>query len=284
MPTEDGGLDLFDLLYDRVVHLTPDEVHALDAGDPTLRQRLEALVLLEGEHADTLRHQLWTRRRAEVGPTNAPAVGQVDWTEAEAWPELVAGPWRDPERLRRLAESRAAGCTFLELPGFVTAAAAHRIAAVARALPFERMDTEWVQGERRLLVGDELQTWTDFLSDERTRRLFGGLLGRHLPELITANVWRLSEGDGMPVHADGRRYHGTVSLGLSEGWTAAHGGAIATGAPVNERFDVRHRWLPHAGDLLLFAPTRTSWHAVEPVAKGPRLSVTAWWTGGEVSS
>ena len=86
----------------------------------------------------------------------------------------------------------------------------------------------------------------------------------------------------MPVHADGRRYHGTVSLGLSEGWTAAHGGAIAFGAPTVGRFEVRQRWLPHAGDLLLFAPNRTSWHAVEPVVKGPRLSVTAWWTGGEI--
>ena len=89
---------------------------------------------------------------------------------------------------------------------------------------------------------------------------------------------RLDPGDGMPVHADGRRYHGTVSLGLCDRWRAAQGGAIAMGAPVSGRFEVHRRWLPHLGDLLLFAPTRTSWHAVEPVVAGRRLSVTAWWT------
>ena len=278
MPTEDGGLDLFDLLYDRIVHLSPAETRALEAGDAELRERLEALVLFEGEHAQTLRRQLWDRRRAEVGPAASPPVGHVDWEEAAAWPALVAPTWRDPERLRRLAEARVAGRDFLELPGFIEPTFARQLADAARTLPFERMDTEWVRGDRRLLTAGELHPWMGLLASDRTRRLLGGLLGRRLPSTLTANAWRLGPGDGMPVHADGRHYHGTVSLGLSEGWTAGDGGAIAMGTPIDGRFDVRRRWLPHLGDLLLFAPSRTSWHAVEPVTTGPRLSVTAWWT------
>ena len=83
----------------------------------------------------------------------------------------------------------------------------------------------------------------------------------------------------MPVHPDGRRYQGTASLGLSEGWRASQGGAIAMGTPEGERFMVNARWLPQLGDLLLFAPSHDTWHAVEPVLNGERLSLTAWWMG-----
>jgi len=300
MPTEDGGLDLFDLLYDRIVHLSAEEARQLEVGDPNLLERLKGQVLFEGDHAETLRHELWSRRRAELAPRAAPPIAQVDWSEAAGWPALVAAPWRDPERLRRLAEHRAAGATFLDLPGFVAPDTARRLAERAGTLPFERMDTEWARGERRLLAPGDLDEWITFLASGRTRRLLGGVLGRELPETLTANAWRLGTGDGMPVHADGRHYHGTVSLGLCEGWTARRGGAIATGVPTSRpaggkraapaeipgdgRFEVRQRWLPHLGDLLLFAPARTTWHAVEPVERGPRLSLTAWWTEGAVGA
>ncbi len=278
MATEDGGLELFDLLYDRIVHLEPDEATRLQADDPDLVSRLSALMLFEGDQADTLRRQLWQGRRAEVPPTAAPPIASTDWSEAQAWPSLVAPAWRDPERLRRLAESRAAGRVFLELPGFVDPTTARRLAAAAAALPFERMETEWVQGDRRLLSDGELSEWITFLGDARTRRLIGGLLGRALPDTLTTNTWRLHPGDTMPVHPDGRRYHATVALGLCEGWTAADGGAIAMGTPTDAGFRVDGRWLPHLGDLLLFVPSRTTWHGVEPVVARTRLSVTGWWT------
>ena len=117
-----------------------------------------------------------------------------------------------------------------------------------------------------------------FLSDATSRELFGAILGRALGEGLVANAWRMSEGDGMPVHPDGRRYQGTITLGLSHNYSASQGGAIAFGTPHNSRFDVHARWLPHLGDLLLFAPTHNTWHAVEPVLGGRRRSLTAWWT------
>ena len=284
MRTDDGGLDLFDLLYDRIVHLDADEAQALSEGDPALLERLEALCLLETPLAQTLRDQLWARHRAELRPADSPTIDQTDWGEANRWDEaIVSAFWRSPERLRRLAESRAAGQTFLRLPGFLTEDALSTITHAVRALPFERLDTPWVRGHRRLLQAGDVSIWTTFLRSPRTRDLLGALLGRRLPAALTANAWRMREGDGMPVHADGRRYHGTISLGLSHGWTASHGGAIAMGVPAKESLQVRERWLPHAGDLLIFAPTRTSWHAVEPIARGERLSVTAWWTDDEVT-
>jgi hypothetical protein len=279
VPTEDGGLDLFDLLYDRIEHLSASEVQGLHAGAPKVIARLEALALLEGEHSETLRQQRYARHHAEVPPHPAHHIDEVDWSLAKGWPGQVGDLWRDPERLRRLAESRAAGNRFLSLPGFLKPAAAKALADELQELEFERMDTPWVRGDRHSLsTGAALQAWTTLLTSEPTRVLLGGVLGRTLDGHITANVWRLGPGDGMPVHADGRRYQGTVSLGLSRGWTAAQGGAIAVGTPGNGRFQVSQRWLPHLGDLLLFAPTIDTWHAVEPVADGVRYSVTSWWT------
>jgi hypothetical protein len=279
VPTDDGGLDLFDLLYDRIEHLSAADAQALDEGDPKVIAHLESLVLFEGEHSETLRRQRYARHHAEVLVHRAIAIDTVDWSLAEGWPGLVSDLWRDPEHLRRLAEARAAGNVFLCLPGFLRREAAEALAKEASELTFERMETPWVQGDRlRLSADGALQAWTDLLRSKRTRSLFGGVLGRTLDVDLTGNVWRLNAGDRMPVHADGRRYQGTVSLGLSRGWTAAQGGAIAVGAPGEGRFEVNRRWLPHLGDLLLFAPNIDTWHAVEPVVHGTRYSVTSWWT------
>ena len=280
IPTDDGGLDLFDLLYDRIEHLSAEEVAGLEAGDLEVLNRLEALVLLEGEHAETLRRQRYDRHRAEVVAHRGPQLAEVDWSLAAGWPKWVSPLWRDPEQLRRLAESRAAGNRFLSLPGFVNPDAAQALYGEVTALEYERMDTPWVRGARHQVAPESaLKAWTSLITSEMTRTLFGAVLGRRLDAHLTANIWRLGPGDGMPVHADGRRYQATISLGLSRAWSAAQGGAIAIGSPSEDRFDAQQRWLPHLGDVLLFAPEIDTWHAVEPVISGTRYSVTSWWTG-----
>ena len=143
------------------------------------------------------------------------------------------------------------------------------------------MDTDLVHAQRRLLEGDELPEWRALMASPIVRRLFGAVLGVALPERLFINAWRLERGDYMGVHPDGRLYRGTLSLGLSDGWTAADGGAIAFGDPTADGFQVRERWLPHVGDALLFAPSHDTWHAVEPVlAQKTRYSLTGWWTLG----
>src|SRR5262249_50556428 len=143
--------------------------------------------------------------------------------------------------------------------------AAARLATAAAALPFARMDSEIVHGERRLLSGDELAEWRSLMASPTLRALLGAGLGVGLPERPFLNAWRLGRGDSMSVHPDGRVYRGTLSLGLCRGWSAADGGAIAFGEPGAAGFLVRERWLPHLGDALLFRPAHDSWHAVEPV-------------------
>ncbi|MGB0588766.1 MAG: 2OG-Fe(II) oxygenase [Myxococcota bacterium] len=280
IPTDDGGLDLFDLLYDRIEHLSKEEVRGLERGDPTLFERLDALALLEGPQAETLRAQRYARHVSEVRRHRVARIEEVDWSRATSWPDIVSEHWRTPEHLRRLAESRQAGNVFLALPGFLTQAAAAALSNEIVGLPFERMDTPWVRGARhRLEGGAALSAWTTLLTSITTRALFGGILGRTLDAHLTANVWRLETDDRMPVHPDGRRYQGTLSLGLSKGWSASQGGAIAIGHPTERGFEVTRRWLPHQGDVLLFAPAVDTWHAVEPVIDGVRTSVTSWWTG-----
>jgi hypothetical protein len=141
------------------------------------------------------------------------------------------------------------------------------------------MDSEIVHAERRWLTADELVEWQSFLAAPTTRAILGGVLGVELPENITGKVWRLRRDDYFAVHPDGRLYRGTISLGLCDGWSAADGGAIAFGEPRASGLEVRERWLPHAGDVCLFAPDRTTYHAVEPVRSDRvRWSVTSWWT------
>jgi hypothetical protein len=271
---DDGGLDLLDLALERVISLTADETRRLD--EPDVIAKLDSLMLLEGPAAETIREAAWSARaRGRPAPFAAGTVSG-DWDEP--LPEIVAPAWRDPERLRRLAEDRAAGRRYLSLPGFLTAEAAARLASQAAALAYKRMDTDIVHAERRLLGDGELPEWRALML--ATRRLFAAVLGVPLlPERLFINAWRLARGDSMSVHPDGRLYCGTLSLGLSDGWTAADGGAIAFGDPAKSGFQVRERWLPHLGDALLFAPTAGTWHCVEPVvSERTRYSLTGWWT------
>jgi hypothetical protein len=232
-------------------------------------------MLLEGPAAETIRETAWSaraRRRPEPF-----AAGEVSGDWKGPLPEIVAAAWRDPERWRRLAEDRAAGRRYLCLPGFLTEEAAARLAAQAAALSYARMTTDIVNAERHLLGDGELPEWRALML--ATRSLFGSVLGVPLPEKLFINAWRLGRDDSMAVHPDGRLYCGTLSLGLSDGWTAADGGAIAFGEPTRNGFAVRERWLPHLGDALLFAPAADTWHCVEPVrSPKTRYSLTGWWT------
>ncbi len=277
---EDGGVDFLDLIFERLISLSPDEARGLDEGAPEVVAKLEALHLYEGAVAETMRRAAWSSRsRHRPRPFAADFVAAADWQEARALPSIVADEWRRPERLRRLAEERAAGRRYLPLPGFLDPEAAARLREQAAALPFARMDSQLVHAERRLLGDGELAEWRALMAAPELRRLFGAVLGMELPERLFINAWRLSGEDYFSVHPDGRLYRGTLSLGLCQGWSAAHGGAIAFGDPTPDGFVVRERWLPHVGDALLFAPTNDSWHTVEPLTGDQvRLSLTGWWT------
>ena len=282
---DDGGVDLLDLLFERLVSLSADDARALDEESPELMARLEKQFLLEGPVAEAMRQAAWSSRaRARPREAPAPAVAVIDWEEARALPEMIAPAWREPERLRRLAEERAAGRRYLPLPGFLDGAAAARLAEAAGVLAFSPMQTDLVHATRHLLAGHELAEWRALMESPALKRLFGAVLGVELPERLFINAWRLQRGDFFAVHPDGRLYRGTLSLGLSTGWTAADGGAIAFGDPTAAGFSVRERWLPHLGDALLFAPSADTWHAVEPVLSDRvRLSLTGWWTAPPAS-
>lgn len=273
----DGSLDLLDLLFDRLIRVAPEHAAAWRARDPQVHRDFDTLHLFESPLVDELRAKVIAARAAEPSaPPPAPPIAEVNWHEALSWPDPVSPAWKDPERLRRLAEDRAGGRRYLMLPGFLTHEAAAQIAREADGLPYQRFDSDVVQGDKCLLQGDQLRAWRVLLLGARTRRLFGGVLGRELPEGLVMNAWRMDPGDGMAIHPDGRLYWATVSLGLCNGWTAADGGAIAFGEPDGQTFVVRERWYPHLGDVCLFAPTPTTWHLVEPSARR-RLTATGWW-------
>jgi hypothetical protein len=277
---EDGGVDLLDLVFERLVSLGAEDARALDEESPELMARLEKQFLLEGPVAQSMRQAAWSARaRAKPREAPAPTVAPFDWEEARALPEILAPAWRQPERLRRLAEERAAGRRYLPLPGFLDDAAAARIAEAATALEFSPMKTDLVHASRHMLAADDLPEWRALMESPVVKRVLGAVLGVELPERLFINAWRLERGDFFAVHPDGRLYRGTLSLGLSAHWTAADGGAIAFGDPTPSGFAVRERWLPHLGDALLFAPGVDTWHAVEPVLSDrTRLSLTGWWT------
>jgi 2OG-Fe(II) oxygenase superfamily len=277
---DDGGVDLLDLVLERLVSLGAEDARALDEESPELMARLEKQFLLEGPVADSMRQAAWSARaRAKPREAPAPSVPAIDWEEARALPEIIAPAWRHPERLRRLAEERAAGRRYLPLPGFLDEPAAARISAAAAALAFSPMRTDLVHASRHLLEPQDLPEWRALMESAAVKRLLGAVLGVELPERLFINAWRLERGDFFAVHPDGRLYRGTLSLGLCERWSAADGGAIAFGDPTPGGFVVRERWLPHLGDALLFAPAADTWHAVEPViSEKVRLSLTGWWT------
>jgi hypothetical protein len=273
----DGGIHLLDLLLDRVIRLAPEQAEALRAGDRRVIDHLEHLHLFESPSIDEARLQALAARLHEPEPPPAaPPIDDIDWTDALRWPDIVAPAWKDAERLRRLAEDRAGGRRYLMLPGFLTQQAASGFAREAASLPYERFDNDVAHADKCLLHGESLRQWRTLLLSGRTRRLFGGLLGRQLPDGLLINAWRMRPGDGMRAHPDGRLYRATVSLGLSNDWRAADGGAIAFGEPREDGFVVRERWYPHAGDVCLFAPAPDTWHMVEPPMR-ERLTLTGWW-------
>lgn len=204
------------------------------------------------------------------------------WGLAAELPPLIAAAWREPERWRRLAEDHAGGQRYLVLPGLLTHASAEELRAAATHLPMVRLTTDLLDADRHLLGADELAPWLDLLQHEAVRTLVSAVLGRTMPPGLVVNAWRLSRGDFMGIHPDGRLYQGTISLGLSEGWTAADGGAIAFGDRQGDELLVRQRWFPHLGDACMFAPDIDTWHAVEPVrSDARRYSLTGWWTALE---
>lgn len=285
-----NGLDLVDLIRERITSLDPDEATAL-ALDPAddldaelLASRLEDAGVFEDDDSAALRQGAWAGRKvrsvAAYASRAGPCVGPFE--RASELPASFETAWRDPERWRRLAEDHANGNRYLTLPGLLTRDAALAIRAEVLALAPTRLDTDLVHAHRHLLGPSDVPTWLDLLQGDVLRGLVSALLGRDIPPGLVVNAWRLQRGDTMGVHPDGRFYAGTISLGLCEGWSASDGGAIAFGEPRARGFDVRLRWLPHLGDACLFAPDGATWHAVEPVRTDRhRHSLTGWWVEEE---
>lgn len=303
-PRPEGGLDLLDLLLDTLHSLSAEEArlladlerHDREGREPetdaqrALAAKLEEALLWEGPVAEQLRQQRHAARvhrwseggQAEEAPSWSPPPGPL--------PELLAPAWRDPERYRRLREERLAGRELFVLRGLIDPSRALALAEEASALPFERLVTSHVEAERctlnaHLTPPQPLQPLWALLRDPMFRLVIGAVLGRPLGEALLLNAWRLRPGDRMAVHPDGPRYLATFSLGLCPDWTAAQGGAIAFGDPrppdpsagTPGGLEVRERFQPHLGDACLFVPHAGSWHAVERVRSGERLSVTGWW-------
>lgn len=255
---EDGGVDLYDPLLERIIHLAPGE----EPVDP---------LLFEGPLAERLRAQIHARF-ARPWPT-LPAVEGGPIEALDAVPHLhpeIADPWRRPEPWRRLIEEGRAGGPLLRLPGLLGDEAVSALIDDLERLEWQRLDTAAVRARRAPLP---CPAWID----APFRALCGAALGRALPMRFLSQGWRMEPGDGLAIHPDGARYAATLVLGLSPGWTAAMGGALAFGEPSLDGLRAPLRWLPQAGDALLFAPHATSFHAVEPVRAGRRQTLTGWW-------
>ena len=280
-PRGDGGLDLLDPLFDRLTHLDAEMVALLDASDPVALAALDARSLCAGAEADALRRAAWyARLRPEpVAPTVealdcgalAASVASLGWS-----PE-----WRQGERWRRLLETgRSCGgplCLPGLLPGALATAAAHQ----AAELPMSPLETRVVSGRRAVVndeIGGALAAVRGLFDAPEARAALGAAVGRALKLGLTLNAWSLDPGQRMAVHPDGGRYAGTLVVGLNEAWSAADGGAIAFGDPGPDGLHVRSRWLPHLGDVLIFAPTASTWHAVEPPSRR-RWTLSGWWLG-----
>jgi hypothetical protein len=168
----------------------------------------------------------------------------------------------------------------LVLRGFLGAEAAARLRAQVEASAFARFETEVVRAARARVGAGDPGDPRALLALEPLRALVAAALGAApLSARLEVNAWRLRPGDAFGVHPDGPRYAATFVVGLCPGWTAAHGGALAFGEPDPEGLCVRERVLPHLGDLCLFLPHARSWHVVEPVRAGERLTLSGWWLG-----
>jgi hypothetical protein len=284
------GLDLVDLIRERITSLDPDEARALDL-DPDedldaelLQMRLSDAEVLEDAGSDEIRRSAWAGRKvrgvAAFSSRTQPASGP--WELATTLPAFIAETWRQPERWRRLAEDHAAGTRYLHLPGLLTEVAARRISSEVLDLQQTRLTTDLVDADRHLLGPSDVPTWLDLMQSPPLIALVGAVLARPIPGGLVVNAWRLTRGDHMGVHPDGRFYAATLSLGLCEGWTASDGGAIAFGVPRESGLEVRQRFIPHLGDACLFAPDGATWHAVEAVNTDRiRRSLTGWWVEEE---
>jgi hypothetical protein len=271
----DGGLDVLDLVLEQEHHFDAAEARDLrrEPIPERLGERLARALLLEGPSAEALRRGCRNGRTRAPAPAPGFAAARGPWSEAARLPAMVAPAWREGERWRRLAEDRIAGRALLRLDGFLAGPAADALRAAAAALPFARHETLYVRGEG-LDLHAELDELVAPFRDGPLHALLAAVMGEPLPSRIFARVWRLGPGDHIAVHRDGLHYVTTFSLGLSTGWTAASGGALAFGHPVERGLEIVERWLPHLGDLLVFRPTALAWHAVEPVAHGTRLTLT----------
>ena len=280
-----GGLDIVDLLLEQVHHFNSDEARALKAlpapPPAALKRRLEQCLLLEGPEAEDLRREGWSARIRKDPPPPPDAGANGPWHMAKALPDIVAPVWRAPERWRRLAEAHAAGQTLLRLEGFLADAAAGALREAVAALPFERRENPYVKGFGCDPMPADLPTFLPALTSGALYQLVGAVMNEALPDRIMARAWRLESGDAIVLHNDGVHYRTTISLGLCANWTAARGGAIAFGTPTPRGLRVMERWLPHLGDVLLFRPTATTWHAVEPVTEGVRYTLTTHYVAPE---
>lgn len=276
---EAGGVRLLDPLFERVERLDAAQVAALDAGSPEARAALEARWLLDTPAADAVRRAAWAARlRPDPAGPRAAAAPDPDTWQAVATLGWAPG-WRDPERWRRLLAAAHVGNTLLVLDGLVAPALAEAARAEALSLPTARVEAAIVSAARAEVgeaVAGALAEVRALLAHAATRRFFGAAFARDLGGPLHLNLWRLGPGERMAVHQDGARYAATVALGLNPGWRADDGGAIAFGVPGADGLGVTTRWLPHLGDAVAFAPTATSWHAVEPPAR-ERLTLSGWW-------
>lgn len=280
-PLPDGGLELYDPLLERFSILSAAEVAAL----PALPARLQGAMLEETPAAALLRAQFLAARRA-APPRHPPLAGvaALDWEAAvAALPAGIAPEWRREgvgERLRRLAEERAAGRRRVILRGWLAPALVQALQAEAEAAPVRRQETALLRAGR---LEGRFSALQEILDGAAVRRVLGALLGVPLDQggggETILNGWRMSPGDFMGVHPDGPRYQATFVVGLCAGWTAEDGGAIAFGVPggEGEGLAVQERWLPHAGDVCLFVPEATSWHQVEPPRHRTRWTLSGWW-------
>ncbi|MCO4760966.1 MAG: 2OG-Fe(II) oxygenase [Myxococcales bacterium] len=280
----DGGkVELVDTLLERVIAV-PTELSALPEpggviADLALARWLASELLDESSVIDGIRTAGWAARarRTVRVPDLDEAAGS--WHLAAELPQWVTPVWRQPERWRRLAEQRAAGTRLLRLDGFVEREVALQWRDVVRGAALQPCQNPYATGlwDQNTPV---LPQWRAALTSGSLQALLGAAAGVKLPSTIQINAWNLSPGDQMALHADGTRYAATVSLGLSEAWAAHKGGAIAFGWPTADGLAIQERWLPHTGDVLLFAVEATLWHAVERVNAAERMTLTGQYVLG----